>query len=696
MAGTAALGIPRRSLNPGALPFSPPSEAVPLANYRTTAPATQLAFGNPFVELQEHTPTPVSFQSMRAESVSTVTDNSFQGRTSALEMQAAQRVNYSDISIHTLLAGTIHSATSAIPSATYLRLQSENPSISPGLTTSGTTEATEPESTPKKQDCLNEAWDRATREMALHYPAEWANLAANSYQQLVQKFAPSPVPDEVLEAHKEQFSSVYARGPLEGEICLRQCLTVIKQFAEPVSALSFAVHEYQQALPANLQNLINAGVQATMMNSEYMVKVTDLTSLTSTALQGTPKRSVLAEYFVAAALLTLTRRFTTSTITEEEFLTPTLDRHQLLQKVLDSEDKPFSPGPAFPALGTTQAGDLSHSASSSSLTLSSREKEKVLTRDAPMDYVGDQNATIQIPYPGGPVPYNHNRTMPRNRGTRRRQSSGCRFPIEFGETFVSLNAFMKGPMQGGRGHGRKPSNRRIRTDQGPLPSDADIYPDDELPELPQETVHPIDEGIPWHHVSPERPGAAYLQALKQLELEAEAQQQQQQPNATFQKRDSLVEKEDFVSPTTSATPKAQPKAFTDYIPLGGSQYLNIVTGQVASAQDANAAHDTHDMGVATAAALSCASPLSLTFTPRQDFIERITDSPNPDFLRGKQRLPKLDPNVQRPPAKPMDEDQRNGTRYGIRVGGIGWGDSWAPPEPQRGSAFWDAGFLWSK
>lgn len=131
--------------------------------------------------------------------------------------------------------------------------------------------------------------------------------------------------------------------------------------------------------------------------------------------------------------------------------TPTQNR--LMGSTMAQSSEDFSPGPAFPALGTHPG------------------------RKAP-DKPGE---TIKIPYPGGPVSHNPRKTMPRPpQGPAAQMKTAA----------ASLEVFVKP----GNGRLRGAAARPKRSDQGPLPSEADVYPDDSVADVVSEKHSTVSPG----------------------------------------------------------------------------------------------------------------------------------------------------------------------------------------------------------
>lgn len=350
---------------------------------------------------------------------------------------------------------------------------------------------------------------------------------------------------------------------------------------------------------------------------------------------------------------------------------------QQAQIVLDPVPKPFSPGPAFPALGA----DRTQVPPRRPVTPFTNDPNyhQVTTyqiHEESQQHTPTRQGIGPIPYPGGPVPYSGTGagTTPsrvRQHEPNRRQPSGRFQPFE-------LQHDVRAPVLPGtylrhgdtpRG-GRRMSKRRIRTDQGPLPSSADIYPDDMEPvDMPQEEVRPT-QGIM---------GFARQNLFS-------TPMQEYTPVATIEDISPLPTYF-LAGQTVVQQPTPQPTVQQPAI-----QHFGIPPPRTAWIHDPR-------LATATTAATDGISDLQNP-SPLSDLATLVRDSEEiPQRGTGPDRLSM---QLQR---GTLTQDQIDGTRYGLNkfappIGLNRCGDIWLPPgslrDKKKEGPFANVGYLWGQ
>jgi hypothetical protein len=339
------------------------------------------------------------------------------------------------------------------------------------------------------------------------------------------------------------------------------------------------------------------------------------------------------------------RRATATAYSEEELMSTPYRHGQTNRNPRGAQT--FSPGPAFPALG--QEPGLRYN-SPSHLPQATNANIR-----ATGPYAADH--TQQHRFNGPPVVGAESPHPPWQRRFGAEQPHHTsNYSSNSLENYVNVRPARRTHRTGPR-HRKNKTPRPKRIDQGPEPSNADIYPDDDaFVAVQEENGRRYDLDATMH-------AGMYNMTLGDFNEEP-TEMWSSPPHPSSSPHNIQDVQAQMANPVCAINPA--------YLPVWPSE------------QDVEDIPD----GVSD---LGHLSPLSTDSYPDMEGSSAYTATP-----AGASRRPKLT----LPPAeqlRPMEPDQIDGSRYGLKNGGLGLhsvGDVWMPPKPKPGTQFADMGYLW--
>lgn len=495
--------------------------------------------------------------------------------------------------------------------------------------------------------------------MAKRDPSLWAALADAGLKSLDSIYHPGPVPPNVLEDHYAKFPGVYD-NQLQSQSGISSQKGLEADRAATRLTHTYTTSNATQGLPGHLKGLAKAHASAyngTLDTKDHVSLETDPTA----AFQNTPPNQQLARNLDTRSVSGPSGGFNTadSTASSQSATPVSLHKRRTSQGTPGREPQPstpFSPGLAFPPLSSqptktpTTAGAHERAASYTSNGASSWR----VPRGAASPYMRIYNTPLT------------DFLTPVSRSGRHRR--------------------------GNRAGAKKSRTPRFkRTDQGPMPSNADIYPDDTLYEHGQSGTQ---FGMVGHLQKHENLNDFGLTMIPE-ELEAERVGLQRAPNfetGSFYLNEGFMDGPstqnngpDPYSPQQEARPKLH--AFPSYL----REELNAVATELNATTE----------GIVDGISDLHISPLT---SRTEDGRSTTTCSKeNECGDRTPRATVRADGHAKRPLAslrELLDPDQVDGSRYGLEFWGIGLhmvgGSVWMPPEKKSGTAFDDVAYLWAK